>query len=338
MYDKSELNQFINELPKAELHVHIEGTLEPEMLFELAKRNKIDIPYGSVSLLKSAYTYSQLQDFLDIYYRGASVLRTEQDFYELTYAYFKKLSAQNVKHAEIMFDPQTHLHRGIAFETVINAITKARLDAKKDFGISSFTILSFLRHLSEQDAIDTFKVALAYRNLFTAVGLDSSEIGHPPEKFKKLFDLAKNEGFITVAHAGEEGPAQNVRDSINMLHVSRIDHGYAALDDPQLMSEIVEKQIPLTFCPLSNLALKVVKKLEDHPLKKALELGANVSVNSDDPAYFHGHLNDNYVRISGALKLNKNHIKQLAINSFKGSFLNEKDKAAHIALIDQNQG
>lgn len=338
MYDKSELNQFINELPKAELHVHIEGTLEPEMLFELAKRNKIDIPYGSVSLLKSAYTYSQLQDFLDIYYRGASVLRTEQDFYELTYAYFKKLSAQNVKHAEIMFDPQTHLHRGIAFETVINAITKARLDAKKDFGISSFTILSFLRHLSEQDAIDTFKVALAYRNHFTAVGLDSSEIGHPPEKFKKLFDLAKNEGFITVAHAGEEGPAQNVRDSINMLHVSRIDHGYAALDDPQLMSEIVEKQIPLTFCPLSNLALKVVKKLEDHPLKKALELGANVSVNSDDPAYFHGHLNDNYVRISAALKLSKNHIKQLAINSFKGSFLNEEDKAAHIALIDQNQG
>lgn len=326
---------FINGIPKAELHVHIEGTLEPELLFKLAQRNRILIPYNSVEELKLAYNFSNLQEFLDIYYQGAAVLIHEADFYDLTFTYLEKLHAQNVVHAEIMFDPQTHLERGVAFETIIDGITRAINEANILWGISVKLILSILRHLSEQDAIDTLKIALPYKKHFFAIGLDSSELGHPPHKFQRVFELARNEGLIATAHAGEEGPSSYVRDALDLLLISRIDHGNRSLEDPILVEEIVARQIPLTLCPLSNLALKVISRLEDHPLQFMLDKGMLVTVNSDDPAYFGGHLNDNYIHIANALQLQEKDVITLAHNSFKASFLSPEEKDRFIQMVNR---
>jgi adenine deaminase len=329
------LELFISQIPKAELHVHLEGTLEPEMLLSLAHRNNISLPYKTINEVEQAYSFKNLQDFLDIYYRGAAVLLKEQDFYDLTYAYLYKLHKQNVKYADLMFDPQTHTHRGIALKTVIDGISKAQHNAFIDFGIKSNLILSFLRHLSEDDAIKTFKEALYFRKHFIAVGLDSSERGYPPHKFQRVFEMTRKEGLISVAHAGEEGPASNIREALELLNAQRIDHGISAISDPDLMQILRDKQIPLTLCPLSNKALKVIPKLEDHPLKEFMDRGLLVTVNSDDPAYFGGTLTDNYLQIAKSLNLSLKEITQLAINSFKASFLPEAEKESHISHIEK---
>lgn len=329
-----DIHSFIRFIPKAELHLHIEGTIEPEFMFMLAQRNGIHLRYSSVEELREAYQFSNLQDFLDIYYAGADVLRTEQDFYDLTMAYLEKAYSQNVLHTEIFFDPQTHTERGICFETVINGISKALADAKKYSGISSELIMSFLRHLSEESAMQTLEEALKFRHLFKAVGLDSSELGHPPSKFSRVFDKARREGLLTVAHAGEEGPAEYVREALTHLNVTRIDHGNNSLDDGQLVQELAERKIPLTVCPLSNLKLKVVKDLKDHPLRKMLEKGLLVTVNSDDPAYFGGYVNENYIAIANALQLTPEEIVLLAKNSFTASFLDDSAKHHLTGKID----
>jgi len=295
------LNTLINTIPKAELHVHIEGTFEPELMFQIAERNEITLKYSSVEELRKAYNFNNLQEFLDLYYDGANVLLSEQDFYDLTMAYLQKCKADNVVHTEIFFDPQTHTHRGVAFKTVVNGIQKALNDAKENWGITSRLIPNFLRHLSEEDAIRTFKEALEFRELFIGFGLDSSELGHPPAKFQKVFTMVKKEGFYTVAHAGEEGSAQNVWDALNLLKVARIDHGVRSVEDTDLLDFLAEKKVPLTVCPLSNLKLKVVKQMQDLPLKALLKNNILATVNSDDPAYFGGYMNDNYNAVSDAL-------------------------------------
>ena len=327
----TQLNNFIEGIPKAELHLHIEGTFEPELMFEIARRNNISISYKSIDELKKAYSFNNLQEFLDIYYAGASVLLQAQDFYDLTWAYLTKVHEQNLIHTEIFFDPQTHTDRGLSFDTVIQGIHSALDDGKEKLGISSKLILCFLRHLDEADAFETLNQALPYKNWIAGVGLDSSEMGHPPSKFQRVFSKARDEGFITVAHAGEEGPAEYVWEAINLLKVSRIDHGNRSLDDAQLIKYLIETQIPLTVCPLSNLELKVVNDLKDHPLLKLMEAGLMVTINSDDPAYFGGYMNENYTQIASALNLTKKQITQLAKNSFKSSFLSksEKEKLIH---------
>ena len=324
----------IESVPKAELHLHIEGTLEPKLMFTLANKNKVKIPYNSVDEVKNAYQFENLQDFLDIYYFGANVLHTESDFFDLTWAYLQKAHSQHIVHVEIFFDPQTHTHRGIPFEYVVNGIHNALLKAEKEFGITSHLIMCFLRHLSELDAIKTFQEALPFKNIIMGVGLDSSENGNPPQKFEKVFQMAKNEGFKTVAHAGEEGPAAYVNDALNLLHIDRIDHGNNALDNPDLIQEIVEKEIALTVCPLSNLKLKVVLDLTKHPIKKMLDLGIKATINSDDPPYFGGYLNENFIAISDALKLTKNEILTLVKNSFSASFMDENFKNHWIAKVN----
>ncbi|NQV38236.1 MAG: adenosine deaminase [Candidatus Marinimicrobia bacterium] len=329
------IRDFIHGIPKAELHLHIEGTFEPELMFEIARRNNIKIKYESVEELKKAYNFDNLQEFLDIYYAGASVLIEEQDFYDMTWAYLEKVHSQNVIHAEIFFDPQTHTDRGIAFSTVINGIDRALKDAQNKLGISSRIIMCFLRHLDEDAAMDTLKVALKYKDLISAVGLDSSEVGHPPSKFQRVFEQAKKEGFLTVAHAGEEGPAEYVWEALNLLKVSRVDHGNRSLDDDKLVQELVNRNMPLTVCPLSNLKLKVVKDLKDHPLKIMLNKGLLVTINSDDPAYFDGYINENYNAVSQALDLSKDDIYELAKNSFEASFLDEKTKKGFIEKVDE---
>jgi adenosine deaminase len=329
------IEEFIIAIPKAELHVHIEGTFEPELMFEIAKRNSIPLQYQSVEELKKAYNFSNLQSFLDIYYAGAKVLITEQDFYDLTRAYLEKSHAQNVLHTEIMFDPQTHTSRGIEFKTVIGGITRALQDAKKEWGMTTFLIMNFLRHLSEEDAFKTLQTALDYKDLIIAVGLDSSEKGHPPSKFQRVFEMALKEGFKTVAHAGEEGPAEYVWEALDLLKVSRIDHGNNSLDDENLVREIVKQQIPLTVCPLSNLKLKVVTDLKQHPLKKMLDAGLLATVNCDDPAYFGGYVNENFLAVSKALNLTKEEILLLARNSFEASFLGNEKKKTMIERVDK---
>ncbi len=329
------IRDFISGIPKAELHLHIEGTFEPELMFEIAKRNNIKIKYESVEELKKAYNFDNLQEFLDIYYAGACVLIEEQDFYDMTWAYLEKVHSQNVIHAEIFFDPQTHTDRGIAFSTVIKGIDRALKDAQNKLGISSRLIMCFLRHLNEEAAMDTLKVALKYKDLISAVGLDSSEVGHPPSKFQRVFELAKKEGFLTVAHAGEEGPAEYVWEALNLLKVLRVDHGNRSLDDDKLVQELVNRNMPLTVCPLSNLKLKVVKDLKDHPLKIMLNKGLLVTINSDDPAYFDGYINENYNAVSQALDLSKDDIYELAKNSFEASFLDEKTKKEFIEKVDE---
>jgi adenosine deaminase len=325
------IENFIEGIPKAELHLHIEGTFEPELMFEIARRNNVSIPYKSVEVLKNAYNFNNLQEFLDIYYAGASVLLHEQDFYDLTWAYLTKVHEQNLVHTEIFFDPQTHTDRGVSFDTVIQGIHNALADGQEKLGISSKIIMCFLRHLDEAAAFETLKQALPYKEWIAGVGLDSSEMGHPPSKFENVFSKALDEGFFTVAHAGEEGPAEYVWEAINLLKVSRIDHGNRSLDDDQLIQHIAETKIPLTVCPLSNLALKVVEDLKDHPLLQLLDSGLLVTINSDDPAYFGGYMNANYLQIATALNLSKKQITELAKNSFKASFLPdmEKEKLIH---------
>ncbi|RKD91512.1 adenosine deaminase [Mangrovibacterium diazotrophicum] len=325
---------FINGLPKAELHVHIEGTLEPELLFELAKRNKIDLKYPTVEALKEAYSFSRLQDFLDIYYEGANVLQTEQDFYDLTWAYLQKAKEQGIVHTEIFFDPQTHTSRGIELGVVVTGIHRALDDGREQLGITSKLIMCFLRHMVELSAFKTLEDALPYRHLIYAVGLDSSEKGNPPSKFLDVFLKAKAEGFRLVAHAGEEGPEDYIREAIDLLRVDRIDHGNASIQDDHLVEVLKQRQIPLTLCPLSNKALKVVTNLEEHPLKKMLHKGLLVTVNSDDPAYFGGYINENYEAVSNALLLSKDELAQLAKNSFEGSFLTPDEKQKYLNTIE----
>ncbi len=329
-----EIKSFINQLPKAELHLHIEGSFEPELMFKIADRNKIKIKYNSVEELKAAYNFNNLQEFLDIYYAGANVLLKEEDFYDLTYAYFKKINEQNVIHTEIMFDPQTHTERGVEFSTVINGIKTAQEKAKKEFGISSKLIMSFLRHLDEQSAFKTLRQSLEYKNWITAVGLDSSELGHPPSKFKSVFAEAQKQGYLTVAHAGEEGPAEYVWEALNLLNVNRIDHGNRSLEDGKLVENLVGEKIPLTVCPLSNVKLRNVKTIENHPIKKMLDKGLVATINSDDPAYFGGYMNENYLSVTEALNLTKEDLYQLTLNSFNSTFLEDKEKKLLINKLD----
>ncbi len=326
---------FINKLPKAELHLHIEGSFEPELMFNIAKRNNIKIKYDSIDEIKAAYQFDCLQDFLDIYYQGAGVLINEQDFYDLTYSYLQKCALQNVRHTEIMFDPQTHTERGVAFETVINGIINACNDAEKKLGVTSLLIMSYLRHLSEEDAFVTLKQSIPFKHLITAVGLDSSEKGNPPSKFKNVFEASVKEGYIPLAHAGEEGNADYVWEALDILKIKRIDHGNNSLQDDTLVKEIIKRDMALTVCPLSNTALQVVENLKDHPLKKMMDLGLKVTINSDDPAYFGGQVNQNYIEIQEALNLTKQDLYELAKNSFQYSLLDEATKQKYIEELEQ---
>ena len=328
------LEEYINGIPKTELHLHIEGSFEPELMFEIAQRNNIEIPFVSIADLKKAYSFNNLQEFLDIYYQGANVLITEQDFYDLTWAYLTRIHKQNVFHTEIFFDPQTHTDRGIPFETVINGIRRAMEDGKEKYGISFLLIMSFLRHLDEASAFKTLEQALPFKDWIVAVGLDSSEVGNPPSKFERVFAKAREEGFLTVAHAGEEGPADYIWEALDLLKITRNDHGNRCLDDDKLVERLVEMQMPLTLCPLSNLELKVVKDLRDHPIAKMMDLGLLVTVNSDDPAYFGGYMNENYQGIADALDLSKEQITQLAKNGVIASWLSKEEKARRIQEIE----
>ncbi len=317
---------FIRALPKAELHVHIEGTFEPELMFAIAQRNEVEIPYKSVEEVKQAYNFHNLQSFLDIYYAGANVLIHEQDFYDLAWAYFEKCAEDKVVHTEMFFDPQTHTDRGIAFSTVINGLQRACDDAKERFGISSHLIMCFLRHLSEEAAFETLEQALPYKDQIIGVGLDSSEVGHPPSKFERIFAKAREAGFLVVAHAGEEGPAEYVWEALDLLKVNRIDHGVRSEEDETLMARLIAEKMPLTVCPLSNLKLCVVDDMAKHNIRRLLQKGVHVTVNSDDPSYFGGYMNDNFIAITEALDLTKDELKQLAINSFEASFISDDEK------------
>jgi len=325
--------EFIKKTPKAELHLHIEGTLEPELLFELAKRNNIQIPYTNIEEVKSAYNFSDLQSFLNVFYQGSKVLVKEQDFFDLTWAYALKCKEDNIVHTEIFFDPQTHTKRGINFDIVINGIYKALQKAQKEFGLSFKIIMCFLRHLDEKEGFKVLEQALAHKDKIYGVGLDSSETDNPPNKYEKLFKKAIKYGFITVAHAGEEGPPEYIWEALNLLNVKRIDHGVQCLKDEKLVEKLSENQIPLTVCPLSNIKLRVFNKLEDHNLKKMLDKKLMVMVNSDDPAYFGGYLNKNLIETQAALNLSKDEVKTLLVNSFKSSFLNEEKKKEWISKI-----
>ena len=318
--------ELIRALPKAELHVHIEGTFEPGLMFEIAQRNQIAIPYQSVEEVKQAYNFHNLQSFLDIYYAGANVLVHEQDFYDLAWAYFEKCAADHVVHTEMFFDPQTHTGRGIAFATVINGLQRACDDAQRKLGISSRLIMCFLRHLSEEAAFETLEQALPFKAQIIAVGLDSSELGHPPSKFERVFAKARELGFLTVAHAGEEGPAEYVWEALDLLKVNRIDHGVRSEEDPQLMQRLIAEKMPLTVCPLSNLKLCVVNDMAEHNIRRLLQQGVQVTVNSDDPSYFGGYMNDNFIAVAEALDLSNEELKQLAVNSFEASFISDAEK------------
>ena len=332
--DRNNIEKFITALPKAELHLHIEGTFEPELMFSIAKRNRLNLKYDSVESLRAAYNFNNLQEFLDIYYSGADVLLEEQDFYDLTWAYLLKIHHQKVLHTEIFFDPQTHSTRGVSFKKVISGIHRALVAGQNELGISSKLILSILRHLSEKSAFETLEEAMEYKDWISAVGLDSSENGHPPSKFERVFEFARLNGFLTVAHAGEEGPPEYVWEALNLLKVSRIDHGNRSLEDSALVAELVKRKIPLTVCPLSNLKLKVVGAMTQHPLAEMLEKGLLVTVNSDDPAYFGGYITENYQAVARALNLSKEQIAELARNSFEASFLDKNEKAKMIDRVD----
>lgn len=320
------MKQFIQQLPKVELHLHIEGSLEPELMFELAKRNQIDIPFSSPEEVRAAYQFSNLQSFLDIYYQGANVLIHEQDFFDLTWAYLLRCKQDNVIHTEIFFDPQTHTERGIAFETVINGISQALEKAQQELGISSQIIMCFLRHLSEPAAMETLLQALPHKDKIVGVGLDSSEQGHPPEKFENVFREAKKAGFITVAHAGEEGPALNIRNAIDLLGVQRVDHGVRCVEDPALVDELKQTRMPLTVCPLSNLKLKVFEQMEQHNIVDLLRQGLCVTINSDDPAYFGGYMTDNFIAVADAHPMSQQEIAQFTLNAIEASFISDSEK------------
>jgi adenosine deaminase len=329
------MTSLVHALPKAELHIHIEGTLEPELMFALARRNRVPLPWESEEALRRAYVFDSLQSFLDLYYAGCRVLRQEQDFYDLTSAYLERAAAQNVRHAEIFFDPQTHTDRGVSFEAVIGGIHRALADGRRRHGISSFLILCFLRHLSVEAAEATLRQALPFKDRIVAVGLDSSELGHPPAKFRTIFERARDEGLLTVAHAGEEGPPSYIREALDLLHVQRIDHGVRCLEDPSLVERLVAEQVPLTVCPLSNVRLRVVPTLAAHPLKRMLDRGLCVTVNSDDPAYFGGYLQDNLEAAQQALDLQPADLLRLARNAFQASFLPDTEKAAYAAELQR---
>ena len=325
--------EFIKKTPKAELHLHIEGTLEPEQMFLLAKRNNVQIPFKNIDEAKKAYDFSNLESFLKIYYEGAKVLLKEKDFFELTWAYVLKCKEDNIVHTEIFFDPQTHTSRGISFDIIINGIYKALKKAEKEFGLSFKIIMCFLRHLSEEECFKILDQALAHKDKIFGVGLDSSEMGNPPKKFEKLFKKALENDFITVAHAGEEGPPEYMWEALNLLNVKRIDHGVQCLKDRKLVEKLRESQMPLTVCPLSNIKLKVFNRLEDHNLKKMLDEKLMVMVNSDDPSYFGGYINKNLIACQSALNLSLNEVKTLLINSFKSSFLAKEKKEEWISKI-----
>ena len=325
--------EFIKKVPKTELHLHIEGTLEPDHMFQLAKKNNISIPFKNIKEVKEAYNFSNLESFLKIYYEGSKVLIKEEDFFDLTWAYALKCKEDNIVHTEIFFDPQTHVNRGIDFEIVINGIYKALKKANKEFGLSFKIIMCFLRHLSEKSGFEMLDHAIAHKDKIFGVGLDSSEIGNPPSKFKKLFKKSMEKGFLTFAHAGEEGPPEYIWDSINLLNVKRIDHGVQCLHDKKLVEKLCKDKTPLTVCPLSNIKLRVFNKLKEHNLKRMLDEKLIVMVNSDDPAYFGGYLNKNLIETQSALDLSIDDIKTLIINSFKSSFLSEEKKAEWISKI-----
>jgi adenosine deaminase len=328
------LSDFVRGLPKAELHLHIEGTLEPEMMFKLASRNGVKLPYADIDAVRRAYAFSNLQDFLDLYYAGAQVLRTERDFHDLAMAYFRRLHEDGGVHAEIFFDPQTHTERGIAFSVIMNGLLSAIAEAERTLGVSCGLILSFLRHLSEEQAFDTWREAQPWLDKFIGVGLDSSELGHPPSKFARVFDAVRASGLKALAHAGEEGPPEYVREALDILHVDRIDHGNRSLEDAALVSRLAREGMTLTVCPLSNLKLCVVRDLRDHPMKRMLDLGLRATVNSDDPAYFGGYLLANYVDTARAVGLTREDVIQLARNSFTGSFLPVDAITRRLAEID----
>ena len=330
----TDLNALIAALPKAELHLHLEGSLEPEQLMEFAQRNHVDIPFKTLEEVKAAYNFSNLQDFLDIYYQGMSVLQTEADFHDLTDAYLQRCQADNVRHVEVFFDPQGHTDRGLPFSTPINGILAA-LDAAADkYGISYKLIMCFLRHLSEDDAFETLAQAEPYLDRIHGVGLDSSEVGHPPSKFERVFAAARDKGLKLVAHAGEEGPPEYVYEALDLLKIDRIDHGNRLLEDDTLTRRVKEAGLTLTVCPLSNLSLCVVDDLKDHPMKRMLELGLQATINSDDPAYFGGYVNQNYIETAAAVGLTRDEIITLARNSFTGSFLSADEQTRHLNSID----
>jgi len=330
----TDLDAFIAGLPKAELHMHIEGSLEPELMFALARRNRVAIPFDSVEAVRAAYSFSNLQDFLDIYYQGANVLQTEADFRDLALAYFDRAAADNVVHAEIFFDPQTHTDRGIAFDVVIRGLTAGMDEAEAKHGISSKLILCFLRHLDEEAAFATLEQAKPWLHRIQAVGLDSSELGHPPAKFARVFAAAAALGLKRVAHAGEEGPPAYVREALDILKIDRLDHGNRSLEDPALVERLARERMTLTVCPLSNVKLCNVASIDVHPIDRMLALGLRATINSDDPAYFGGYVNDNYRAAARGRGLGRDDLATLARNSFLGSFLGEEEKAAQIARLD----
>jgi adenosine deaminase len=325
------LRNIVERMPKAELHIHIEGSLEPELIFALAQRNDVSLAYPTVEALREAYAFSDLQSFLDIYYAGASVLLTEQDFYDMTAAYLARAQADNVCHAEIFFDPQTHTARGVAFETVINGIHRACEDSP----ISASLIMCFLRHLPEEEAIATLEEALPFRDKIIGVGLDSSEVGHPPEKFARVFDRARSLGLHLVAHAGEEGPPAYIESALDILNVERIDHGVRCVEDPELVARLVREQIALTVCPLSNIKLRVFDDMGRHNLRELLDAGLVATVNSDDPAYFGGYINANFIAAFEALPLDASHARQLARNSFAAAFIDPEQKRAWLEQVER---
>jgi adenosine deaminase len=329
------VEKFIRGLPKAELHLHIEGSLEPELLFELAQRNAVSIRFDSVEQLRAAYQFEDLQSFLDIYYEGAGVLITERDFYDLTWAYLQKASEQNVRHAEIFFDAQTHTNRGVPFETVVTGIRRALEAGRREYGITSHLILCFLRHLSEEQAMQTLDQALPFKDWIVGVGLDSSEAGHPPRRFVRVFARAREHGFRVVAHAGEEGPPEYVREALDLLGAERIDHGVRSIEDAELMERLAREQIPLTVCPLSNVKLRVFPSMAEHNLKQMLDAGLVVTVNSDDPAYFEGYVTENYLATQRALDLSRDDVRRLAANSFKASFIGEGQRNSLLEELDE---
>ena len=328
------LDAYIAGLPKAELHLHIEGSLEPELMFELARRNGVAIPFENVEAVRAAYDFSNLQDFLDIYYAGANVLLTRRDFEDLAFAYFQRAAADNVRHAEIFFDPQTHTDRGVPFGVVVEGLVAGMDRAKAELGVTSGLILSFLRHLSEEAAFATLEIAKPYLHHFIGVGLDSSEVGHPPSKFVHVFAAARELGLKLCAHAGEEGPPAYVHEALDLLRIDRMDHGNRSLEDEALVERLAESGMTLTVCPLSNLKLCVVDDLKNHPVPEMLRRGLHVTLNSDDPAYFGGYVNENYRQLAEAVGLTRDQLTLMARNSFEGSFLPDADKAAHIAAVE----
>eukprot|EP00760_Papus_ankaliazontas_P024304 PhM_4_TR2224/c0_g1_i1/m.25711/K21053/ade; adenine deaminase len=329
-----ELDDFIAGLPKVELHLHIEGSFEPELLFKIAGRNGIILPYASVEELRAAYAFTNLQSFLDVYYQGMNALQTEQDFYDLAFAYFERSHKDNVRHAEIFFDPQGHTSRGVSMETMVNGLTRAMLDAETTFGLTSKLIPSFLRHLSEEDGFECLEQALPFKDKFVAVGLDSSEVGHPPSKFERLFKKCAELGLKRVAHAGEEGPPEYIHEALNLLNVHRIDHGVRSIEDDALLEKLIATRMPLTVCPLSNVKLCVTPDLSTSSLKKMLDRGACVTLNSDDPAYFGGYMTQNYRACAIKLGLTKSDLVKATKNAIEASFLSEEEKAKLYMEVD----